>query len=118
MRRIAKLEAEQRDIARKLERAEPGSDWHARLFELADDLAEELTYWRHHLASLEAAGTFKVCAAADLGPGDTVRTRFGFRTVVSVNRKSLTVSTPYSWTDTLPYDEVRGNGPTAEPSRR
>jgi hypothetical protein len=107
LRPIDKLETEQRDVARKLARATPDSEWHARLTERADKLTEEIVYWIEHLAALEAAG-WKRWSTADFAPGDKVLTRFGVREVVRVNRKGLTVSTPYSWTDTLPYADVRG----------
>ena len=67
----------------------------------------EVTSWTDHLAALEAAG-WKRWGAADFRPGDTVLTRFGVRDVIRVTRESLSVTTPYSWTETLPYGNEDG----------
>lgn len=47
---------------------------------------------------------------ADFKKGDIVHDRFGSQEVVRVNKKSLSVKTPYTWTDTLPYNKVTGKG--------
>jgi hypothetical protein len=77
------------------------------LQEQRDRLADEIAYWREHLATLQAQGA-KVYSRDDVQKGDQVVTRFGLRTVVRVNPKSVSVQTDYSWTDTVKYDEVRG----------
>lgn len=46
------------------------------------------------------------CDIDGLEAGDWVRDRFGWHQVVRVNRKSVTVSTPYSWTDRLGRDRI------------
>lgn len=60
------------------------------------------------VAEQEAAGA-KVWSKADFRKGDQVQDDFGrWHEVLRVNAKSVTVSTPYTWTETIPYDKVRG----------
>lgn len=50
---------------------------------------------------------------AGLKPGDLVRDAVGWHRVVRVNAKSVTVETPWSWTDLIRHDrivETRGAG--------
>lgn len=44
-------------------------------------------------------------------PGDYVRSGYGWRKVVRVNKKSLTIESGYSWTNRIGYDEVRQHMP-------
>lgn len=44
--------------------------------------------------------------AADLDGARYVRDAFGWHEVVRVNGKSVTVATPYSWTDRIPFDKI------------
>jgi hypothetical protein len=82
----------------------------ARLAEIGD----ELTYWRQVVADKQAAGA-KVWSRADFAKGDQVRDGLGrWREVLRVNAKSVTVPTGYSWTETVPYDDVRGRRAAAE----
>jgi Domain of unknown function (DUF3560) len=97
-RRISRLEADERALARR-----------ARRDDHAPDLArveDELSHWRAHLARLEAAGV-KLWGPGDFRRGDRVN---GSCTVVRVNTKSLTVQHDV-WgpghTHPLPYDRVR-----------
>jgi len=39
--------------------------------------------------------------------GDFIDRGFGFREVVRVNKKSVTAKTQYSWTDVVPYTEIK-----------
>ncbi len=72
------------------------------------EIRDELAYWRQVVASKEAAGA-KVWSKADFRKDDQVLDDMGrWHAVLRVNAKSLTVPTPYSWTETLPYDRVRG----------
>lgn len=41
-----------------------------------------------------------------LKPGDLVRDSVGWHRVVRVNAKSVTVETPWSWTDRIPFAKV------------
>jgi Domain of unknown function (DUF3560) len=110
LRRIDKLEAAQRQIDRYIAegRAPEGSDYRARLDANRAQNAHELAHWRQVVADQEAAGA-KVWSKADFAKGDQVQDDFGrWHEVLRVNAKSLTVPTPYSWTETIPYDKVRG----------
>jgi Domain of unknown function (DUF3560) len=110
LRRIEKLEADQRRIDRYIAegRAPEGCDYRARLDANRAQNADELAHWRQVVADQEAAGA-KVWSKADFAKGDQVQDDFGrWHEVLRVNAKSLTVPTPYSWTETIPYDKVRG----------
>jgi hypothetical protein len=72
------------------------------------EIHDEVAYWRQVVAEQEATGA-KVWSRADFAKGDRVLDDFGrWHEVLRVNAKSLTVPTPYSWTETIPYDKVRG----------
>jgi hypothetical protein len=148
LRRIAKLEADERRIDRGISgRLEYRHDddgcprqgtWHVHLVKPSEkqrteldrrkaEVADELAYWRDIIAKAEAAGT-KIWTRADFAKGDFVlRHHDQWAEVLRVNAKSLTVPAlldmrpvatengqPYPWTDTLPYDEVRGRKSAAE----
>lgn len=105
LRRIDRLEADQRALERRTA-ARPGNAYLGDVATERARLADELTYWRAHLATLEAAGT-KLWSREDFLPGDRVN---GSCTVVRVNPKSITVQHDV-WgaghTHTLPYSKVR-----------
>ncbi|MCW2898662.1 MAG: hypothetical protein JWO67_927 [Streptosporangiaceae bacterium] len=128
-RRIAKLEAEERQLTRRLngtglalhgEDAPASGAYAERLRVRLADIAEELVYWREHVAAAEAAGV-KVWSRADFTRGDFVRFLGKWYEVLRVNGKSVTIpamisdglvvtrdNTRLSWTDTVPYDKVTG----------
>jgi Domain of unknown function (DUF3560) len=70
------------------------------------DHIEQITYWKEHLASLEANG-IKLWGPSDFKKGDFVNYWGGWREIVRVNAKTLSVKSDYSWTDKLPYDKVK-----------
>lgn len=136
LRRIKKLEAEQRgvkaDLAGRVEYyqndagewkcrlVKPEGDHLARLQVRAADLADELAHWRGVVERAQAAGV-KVWGRGDFQRGDFVKGAHGWLEVLRVNAKSLTVpggpdikpvvtgaNRAYSWNDTLPYDKVTG----------
>ena len=115
MRRLKTISAEIRKLERNTTGYEPTTDterlWlhHATL--RLDSLRADHAYWQQHLDQLKADG-YHEYTAADFKPGDLVKTRFGWRRVVRVNKQSLSVETDYSWTDTVPYDEVRDSQAT------
>lgn len=148
LRRIQRLEAEQRDIGRKLAdctvsgrslkegsdrtsitcpacykevattERDDGSrvvdahggatgDWRVDLLGRQEVNAEQIAYWKTHVASLQETGV-KVWGPDDFVKGDLIKYWGGTREVVRVNKKSLSVKTEYSWTDKVPYDKVAG----------
>ena len=135
LRRIAKLEAEARQVDRRIHgtgKAMHGEDtpatgaWLARLEQRAAEIAEQLAYWREVIAAKEAAGV-KVWTRGDFAKGDFVSNGRRWFEVLRVNAKSVTIpamisdgpivtraNSRLSWTDTLPYDEVRGRKSAAE----
>jgi hypothetical protein len=106
LRRIEKLEAEERGVKRslagrpdyvadgeggyKLALVKPSGSYRERLERRAADLAAELAYWREHVAGREAEGV-KVWRPADFAKGDFAHGRWGWAEVLRVNPKSLTV---------------------------
>ena len=142
LRRIAKLEADERDIKRRLTgRADyyrddagelkcrlvkPEGDYLERLQVRAATVADELAYWRQHVARQEAEGV-KVWSAADFAKGDFVHFIGAWYEVLRVNAKSITIpamisdgavvtkaNSRLSWTDTVPYHKVKGRKSAAE----
>lgn len=122
LRRIKRLEADERDIRRHLKgeleysggrmRLVPPSEaYREQLQGRLAEVTEDLAYWRAHAASLEEGGV-KRWGPSDFAKGDTVVTSHGRYRVVRVNAKSLTVPSIIggSWTDTIPYDKVTGKG--------
>jgi hypothetical protein len=107
LRRIERLETELRDIDRKIERGADGV-WLDQLSFRRGQLTEEIGYWQAHVEAAKETGV-KVWGPSDFKKGDHVQTRFGWHEVLRVNKKSLTVPTPYSWTETVPYDRVIGH---------
>jgi hypothetical protein len=144
LRRIAKLEAEQRQLGRRLNGTglemhgedTPASGAYAvRLTTRLAEIADELTYWREHVAKAEAGGV-KIWSRDDFAKGDFAQARGSGRLyqVERVNQKSLTVPSgtnlhmlpvvtrgavvhamgPSQWTVKLTYDEVSGRKSAAE----
>lgn len=134
LRRIEKLEADERALERILdghqrrfldgsgdvlyvERNEPATgqrraDTTARL----DDVRTQLQHWRAHVTTLQAQGE-KVWCRADFAKGDWVLHRFGWSPVRRVNPKSLSVPNlhhPKLANDTIGYDRVVGRRAEAD----
>jgi hypothetical protein len=137
VRRIAKLEADQRDWRRRLDDVRSGGTWgeyaqggaHA---DAAPDyikraeveiarLDEEITHWRGELAALQAAGVWAPWGPEHFRVGDEVRIIGTWYPVLRVNKKSVTISPLVFlgerrldedgkdvWTDTAHYDKVYG----------
>lgn len=134
LRRIAKPEAEQRVYQRALA-GDSTHGWEVlrhpgqgeELLRRIAELEEELAYWREIVTAAQAEGV-KLWGPADFGKGDFVLCGCWYE-VLRVNAKSLTVpaviaspgrtvlragDSPYSWTDRLPYDKVRGRKSASE----
>jgi hypothetical protein len=149
LRRIAKLEAGERGVKRDLagrmewvqgdgenyvqKLVQPGPRYRAQLEARAASLAEQLGYWREHVAKAEAEGV-KVWSKADFARDDFALRRGTWYQVQRVNAKSLTVMWgtnigdfpavtrdnvrhamgPSDRTGTISYDEIRGRRSAAE----
>jgi hypothetical protein len=136
LRRIERLEAEERQLQRRLNGtglALHGEDTPAtgayaeRLSVRLADIADELTYWRDHVKAAEESGV-KVWSCADFAKGDYVRHGGRWYQVERVNAKSLSVPHgindhelrvvtraevrhamgPSQWVAKVTYDEVTG----------
>lgn len=107
LRRIGKLEADERRLMRELDgtpsrgneafadEIRPAAGrYRERLESSLADVREQLGYWRQHVAGAEASGV-KIWSAADFAKGDYVQMRGSGRwyLVERVNAKSLTVPT-------------------------
>lgn len=77
---------------------------------ILEDVTEKLAYWREHLAKLQGEGV-KVWGPDDFKKGNLAFCWGQWRKVVRVNKKSLSVESGYSWTNTIPYDQVSGQRP-------
>lgn len=132
LRRIEKLEAEERDLLRRIEGGTRGThpyirevppatgDRLERLNAMLADVREQLTYWRGHVAKREAEGV-KVWSREDFTKGDYVQFLGSWYAVLRVNAKSVTIPAMINdghvvhaegnrctWTDTVPYHKVKG----------
>lgn len=129
LRRIKKLEAEQRQAQRRLDGTDRFYDYgnpasgayRERLLILVADRDEQMAYWREHVRKAQEDAGVKVWSAADFTKGDFVRFLGTWYEVQRVNAKSLTIpamisdgnvvtkaNSRLSWTDTIPYDKVKG----------
>lgn len=134
LRRIEKLEAEDRLIQRRLDGTDPyqghgepaAGDYREQISTRQADIADELAYWRAHVERRKAEGV-KVWGREDFAKGDFVRFVGKWFEVLRVSAKSVTVpamcndghvvtkaNARLSWTDTAPYHEVSGRKSAAE----
>ncbi len=118
--RIDKLEADLRRIDRKLagyerwvglytpgvkprlETVKPEGEYLERLTTYRAETLAQLEYWRSVRETQKAEGV-RSFGPGDVAKGDLVRDRYGWHEVVRVNRKTVSVKTDYSWTETLPW---------------
>lgn len=133
MRRIEKLEADRRRVQRTLDghttrsldghgnpvyvfEHKPAEGRHREQCEVeAAHLDEQIRYWKELLQAEIDAGRFNPVDLAAIKPGDRIRYWGGWREVVRVNKKTVSVKTQYSWTDKVPVDEVLEHRP-AQPA--
>lgn len=132
LRRIERLEAERRDVTRRLngegahgrrymddgtvrENVAASGEYAARLEVRATELDAELTYWRGHVATLEAAGE-RVWTRTDFAPGDWALVRGNrWMPVVKANPKNLKLQSDLMpWPLDYPYGDVRARRTAAE----
>lgn len=103
--RIAKLEAALRDTERRL--AAATGDYLARLTAIRAQESDQLAYWQQVRADQIEAGTATNFSRNTVQPGDAVMVRGQWRRVVRANLKTVSVETGYTWTDSVPYAEIR-----------
>src|ERR1035441_924916 len=134
LRRIAKLEAEEAKLQRRLDGTDPfmsygkpaEGEWADRMSRRVADIADELTHWRGLVAQREAEGV-KIWSRADFTKGDYVRFMGTWYEVVRVSAKSVTIPAMINdgaivhkdgnrctWTDTIPYHKVTGRKSAGE----
>ncbi|HEY3944418.1 MAG TPA: DUF3560 domain-containing protein [Solirubrobacteraceae bacterium] len=108
-RRVERLEANQRDLERRLQGAGEAPVRRAEL----EDVKEEIAFLK---AAIADSGV-KQYTRADLKAGDLVQIRGRWMQVAKANLKTVAVKTAYSWTDKYPYHEIAGHErPTESPS--
>jgi hypothetical protein len=128
LRRIQKLEADERFWANTLATGHNSSGWTTdtpeRVAEINRRLAavrEKLEHWRAHIAAAEQTGV-KIWSKADFQKGDFARIGNHWNEIIRVNVKTLTVpyvnnwsrvvlrrdDPTFLWAWTRPYDEVTG----------
>ncbi len=141
LRRIEKLEAERRLWQRALD-GEPSNRTlrnretdaympaHGKYLERVKfemkQLDEQLAYWRDVVAKAQANGV-KVWSRDDFAKGDFMLMHGTYYEVLRVNAKSVTIPAMINdgpivtkangrctWTDTIPYDKVKGRKSAAE----
>lgn len=78
-----------------------------RLGPKLDELRDQLSYWQSVRAQQIADGTATGYSCENVQKGDQVKIRGQWREVVRANRKTVSVPTGYSWTDTAPYAEIQ-----------
>jgi hypothetical protein len=110
-RKVARLQAEQRELERRL--ADATGEYAERLRARRHVVEEDVAFLQEAIGRSGA----RVYTGADIQKGDLVQLRGrGWQLVVKVNPKTVAVKTPYSWTDKHPYHEITGHRrPANEP---
>ncbi len=74
-------------------------------------------HWRGVLDQLEQAGA-KVCSPDNVAKGDAVHVGWGWRKVVRVNKRTVTVDDLHQpgRTGTVPYHQIKGHIPANTPA--
>lgn len=126
-RRIKTLEAERRKVQKYLDGYSrnyrngagiivdtdtfPPADgaYRVQLEAQAAHLDEQLRYWREQLEQAQQIGQWKPAERDAISVGDAVKVRGQWRRVVRVNKTTVSVETGYSWTDRVPFEEIRAH---------
>lgn len=111
-RRVARLEAEDRRLVRQLARVNASTDdqrsaWREEMEARRALIAEQLRGDRALLETAKSQGRYGRWDKSNVHKGDLVLLRFGWRTVVRANVKTVSVETGYSWTDKHGWEEIR-----------
>ncbi|WP_432983160.1 DUF3560 domain-containing protein [Dactylosporangium sp. CA-233914] len=111
MRRIERLQAEQRQLQRTLTDIQdrPGRDsYRERVQRDLDRITEDITHQQAKLAQRAATGEFVAWGPDNLAKGDAVRVgQFGWYRVTRVNRKSVSLDSD-RWPQRITFDEIFG----------
>ncbi|WML66370.1 DUF3560 domain-containing protein [Rhodococcus sp. AH-ZY2] len=85
-------------------------DYRERILAEIEHTADELVYWKGVRAHQIAAGTATAYSRDVVAVGDVVRYVGHFHRVLKVNAKTVTIGSIVggSWTDRVPYTEIRG----------
>ncbi len=85
-------------------------DYRERVLAEIEHTADEIAYWQGVRAAQIAAGTATAYSREVITKGDLVRYVGHFHQVLKVNAKSVTIGSIVggSWTDRVPYSEIRG----------
>ncbi len=103
-RKVARLQAEQRQLTRLLR---DGTGEYAERLHARQRIVEEDVAFLQE--AIERSGA-PVYTRADIQSGDLVQLgRRGWQLVVKANPKTVAVKTPYTWTDKYPYHEITGH---------
>jgi hypothetical protein len=124
-RRLEKLAADLRDVRRKLdgtsrngmEYGQRAQGTHREQLEAsAAHLVAQLDHWRQVRADQLAAGDVREWSPVDFEPGDLVCVRGSWRRIVRVNRTTVAVETPYSWTDRVEFHRITEHRRPGQPA--
>jgi len=99
-RRVERLEAQQRQLSRRLQGAGEAPLMRGELA----DVEQEIAFLRQ---SIQESGVQQF-TKADFQTGDLALIRGRWHIVARANAKTLAIETGYSWTDKYPYHEVTG----------
>jgi hypothetical protein len=131
-RRIERLEADRRGVQRTLDgytcnsrngrgvivysdTFPPASgQYREQLDARAAQLDEEIRYWRTVLDHARAAGEWTPVDRNAIQPGDSIKYRQQWHTVVRVNPKTVSVKTGYSHTGKIPISEIVAHRPAKQ----
>lgn len=78
-----------------------------------EDLRDKLAFWERIRADQIASGQATGYSADTVKRGDAVKIRGSWYKVARANAKTVSVETPYSWTDRSPWAEVQNHRPAA-----
>lgn len=78
-----------------------------------NELRDQLAYWEQVRADQIATGKATGYSRDTIAKGDAVKIRGHWVKVARVNAKTVSVETPYSWTDRAPYAEIQDHQPAA-----
>lgn len=85
-----------------------------RAAEQLEELRDQLAYWEGVRAEQIASGRATNYGPDTVRKGDLVQIRGNWWRVARANKKTVSVETPYSWTDRSPWAEVQAHQPAEQ----